>query len=359
MSESATSYCCPLCGGNGLRSEKGFRIHVARRHREIVKSDIPDIWAKVVSSQTKVVLPEVEEIIPINKACCEGDPVAQCGTPEVVPAKPKLSLVPAMLPEEYAAVEDAFSGEEPQSVRLTAVPKGTKIYLSGMVFRQAGESWEAVQVDGVTATVGLRQATEDGSVWLYLRYGGEVFSLNEAEVLAGSHVIKSIPEVSPVSEPVGTVEVEESQEEKEFRESLPKFKNALLEYAKADLEAKVAKKAFDDVRKTHYDYLCDFVRKYGSETDKDKGDFRIREFGYSSHLIRVPGCDRVVYNTDAIIQWCIQTGNEACLKKTLDVEAWNNLKAQGLVPGSIVSLYENTISGEDTFRLQIKKDAEV
>lgn len=400
--EISVTYCCPICGAPKLKSFKGFQIHCGRIHPDVDKATLPALWESAVAAQASSGLPPIEKVTeevideetgevtevtinhvldPVNHPYpvpCPGRKPAKVRAVKLVepeiedePEKPEIA------PDTYDEIDNIIVGEpvklaivpnpapvpvaEPEPAVLTSIPTGARIILTGGVFKQnpnPPNNWEMVNVDNVVARVGRRQAVADGSTWLYLRCEDVVFSIAEADVLMGKFKIKSLPTPAPqeIGPPMGKVEIEESPEDKARREILPKFKTAVIEYVKTDADAKKAAKAFETVKKTHYDFISEVTREYGTETDTDKGDFRLRDFGYSSHLIRIPGKDRVEINTDAVVTWCLQTGNTACLKQTLDVDAWTNLKATGAVPDAIIQLYEKLIPGQDTFRLQVKRE---
>jgi hypothetical protein len=82
--------------------------------------------------------------------------------------------------------------------------------------------------------------------------------------------------------------------------------------------------------------IIEYLKKYGVETLKDKGDSKLVDGGWEVLYSNTPGRSYVERDESRIIQWLIDNGREDCLKKVLDVEAWENLKKIGEVPSEVL-----------------------
>jgi len=132
----------------------------------------------------------------------------------------------------------------------------------------------------------------------------------------------------------------------------------VIEYHSVKEKEAAVQKLMKSAKEKHYDGIFDFVKNFGTESEKGKQDYVLREGGYRAWLMRCPGRTEVKRNESAIIQWCLDNGHEAVLKRSLDVDAWENLKKLGVVPESAVKLYEEEVQIEDKFRLSVTRDTE-
>jgi len=264
--------------------------------------------------------------------------------------KPKLTVVPDV-PEPAPAPAPTIS----------SVPKGSVLRINGQIYYQDAEgAYVLAQVSDVTMTVGHRHAAPDGSTWLYCRVDGVVYAMDERLVTSGQQTLVSLPPLSEIPQVPPTVEeeIEEDPRDIEYREKLPEFLNSVVEYHKVKEQDAAVKKLLKAAKEAHYDGIFDFTRKYGIESEKDKKDYVLREGGYRAWLMRCPGRTDIKRNEGAIIQWCLDNGQEAVLRRALDVEAWENLKKTGVIPDSVLTLYEEEVQIEDTFRLSVVRDTE-
>ena len=402
--ELIVKYTCSLCGTTGLKSRKGFGTHCGRMHPGITLEAREAAWkaselefktrhhaelaaqqeVSQVPSETKpkpkvtkrgskpaVKTLQLNETIPARRLE-DLDAVKMVKFNETIPArrledldadqvpavtkkvsKPKLTPVP-----DVPEVPD-----EPQPLQgVLAVPVGSQLLIDGQIYYQPEPDADYLQirVERVLMTVGLRQATSDGRTWVYCKVDGVVYGMDERLILNGTHKLISLPPPSAVPDvpPTASAEVEEPPQNIEYRDGLPGFKNAVIEYhqvkqQEADLK-KLLKKAHED----HYDHIRDFTKAHGSESAKDKQDFALREGGYLSWLVRTPGRLQTKYNQPAIAQWCIENGHDAVLYRDVDLQAWEKLKETGVVPESVTELYETKIDVPDTFRLMLTRETE-
>ena len=401
--ERVYTYVCPVCGSSGLRSKRGVKRHCTISHpghapfedlwkecqalsdkHNASKAAKPPASGKQVedvgeatetagsqqeASQVPPVAKKVRGIHPARKMVkfdqelvtrpLKAPPTAKRATkakvteaqpPPKAEVKPPVQLKPVPTPPAPVAV--------PTPLTIQSVPKGAVLRVDGNIYYQVGNSFLPVKVEGVLMTVGLRQASPDGRTWLFCKVDEVVYGMDERIVLSGEQVLVSLPPLTAVPDvpPEVSGDVEEPVQNIEYRTGLPSFLSAVIEYHEVKEQEAGVKKLLKAAREAHYDHIFDFTKDYGSESEKDRQDYMLRESGYRSWLQRVPGRVDTKRNEAAIIQWCIDNGQDAVLCRALDVQAWDKLKETGVVPESVVQLYETQIDVPDTFRLSLTRE---
>lgn len=360
------SYVCPLCGATGLKSKRGLK-----KHLDIVHSGYDDfeaIWevskkefntrgkeskegqhkanqvpsernAKPAIKMVRLYRKSVKKVTSLEKDVSDA---------KQVKSKPKLEVVADPSPEVIPLVG------------ILSIPKGSVLNIDGDIYYQDSVGFHPVKVERVSMTVGLRQAEADGRTWLFCRVDGIVYALDERLVLSGVHKLVSLPPPAAVPDIPQEVkgEVEESPGDIKYREELPEFVSALEAYHEVKQQAYDVEKLLKAARSAHYDHIYDFTKAHGVESEPDKQDYVLREGGYRVWLMRTPGRTQIKRNEAAIIQWCLDNGQEAVLCRALDVQAWEKLKLSGVVPPSVLQLYETQINVDDTFRLSLMDESE-
>ena len=326
-------------------------LHPARKmvkfgQNSAINTDLPDdsVASESPESTVKPLLTVDNETSKIEK------PLA---APKTATKATKSSLKAIPSPKSDTEVK-------PTPLTIQAVPKGSVLKIDGDIYYQADTGFMPIKVEGVNMTVGLRQASPDGRTWLYCKVDGIVYGLDERLVLRGEQELVRLPALAAVPDIPPTTEndVEEPIQNVEYREGRAEFLSAVIEYhAVKEKEAEV-RDLLKASKEKHYDHIFDFTKAHGSESEKDKQDYVLREGGYRSWLFRIPGRTDIKRDEIAIVQWCIDNGHDAVLRRALNVQAWEQLKATGAVPQSVLQLYEQHIDVPDTFRLSLARETE-
>ena len=247
--------------------------------------------------------------------------------------------------------------------RPTEIPVGSELMLNGAVWWQdpATLAWAQATAVETRVRVSGREVQEAAAV-VFLMCRGEgsevLWSVEESRILAGEMEILhlpsgAVPAPSPVMPPSGKSAVTEEEDAKAaviaaYRESAEKFVSAKEAKAKAESKMKMADKK-------HRPIIEQFARDFGAESDTGKMDFKIVEYGYSNHLVRVAGKSTIKRDENAIVEWCLKSGHSEALKQCLNVEVWEALKNAGIVPQEFISAVEEPVEGKDRFSLYFKR----
>lgn len=384
--ERIPKYICPLCGTTGLKSKRGVKKHCDIAHKGY--EDFEAIWkasekefearvpAKAGSQQeasqtpsepnTRNSKPDVarkmvnfsvdqsigrKPVTKVNSQVTKLDKSVTSSSTLVAETKPKAQTHLKPVPTPPPNAPEPLTG-------VLAIPKGSQLMIDGDIYYQDDNGFQPVRVERVAMTVGLRQAEPDGRTWLFCKVDDVIYGLDERLVLSGGQQLISLP--PPVAVPDGPpatlCEVEEPVANIEYREKLPAFMDAVEAYYAIKQQAADVEKLLKAAREDHYDDIYNFTMAHGTESAKDKLDYVLCEAGYRAWLFRTPGRTRTDYNEPAIIQWCIDNGQEAVLCRALDKNAWEKLVESGAVPQSVGDLYTTKTDVPDTFRLSLAKE---
>jgi len=235
----------------------------------------------------------------------------------------------------------------------TEVPLGLEIVLDGTVWGKELEDSGYLEKDvsNIVVKVIAKQPSEDG-IWLTCQAEGSTttWAVYEADVLSGKYASYAavIKEVVPPPAAVPVVPKEEGAYKK-FEKSLKSFVEV------RDEKLKVEKK-FKLVTKTDKPVIDQYVRTHGKESGTGKEDFQLFEMGYNVHIVRTPGKQVIKYKEEQAVEWLMKNGHQDCVRMTMDVNMWDNLKAAGKVPPKVINAFEDLSMTKDIFSLTIKEE---
>ncbi len=240
--------------------------------------------------------------------------------------------------EEVKVIEESFLPNVDE--RIIVVEEDSEVIISGDVHvLERGESeYKLVNTDEITVRVKSKQASPDGTTWLLCQAdGGDAFwSILEIDVVNGKYKL-----LSKVKENASV-------------EDIKKFSESLEKYVEARSNKQKYNKEFTKVDKEHRPVIWEYTEKYGKETDTGRGDSKIEECGQNVHIVKTPGKDSIEYDENNMVKWLLENGYNDCIQMKPEINMWNNLKAAGKVPPEIISAFEKTVEGKDSFSLTIK-----
>jgi len=353
---------CSICK-KPFKSVAGLKVHMGKVHKEGIElSEEVNDSASPEGSSSEAAPPEIS---PPEKPEREQPESSAKNLSEDSPVPPVAEGLPPITP---APVE--------VPPKLTEIPEGSIIELTGTLYWRdpATGNWSPQTADNLPpAKVVQRSVTGDGSVSLLcaVRGGSAIWAVPEKAVLQGSLRVLEVPGMVPQIAPPPPVippaapQTDPAEEESKRKEAerakkkeaaLRSYEPSIKRFGEAKKAKSAAEKEFKQVSSEERGSIESFVREYGTESEPEKGDFVVQEFGYKAHLIRTPGQPAIKRDTQKIEEFLTNSAEDwasNCLRFTLDVEKWEEAKAKKLVPDEFIREVEEIVQNDDTFALRV------
>jgi hypothetical protein len=220
--------------------------------------------------------------------------------------------------------------------------------------------WCIVSVEALDVRVVGRELNPKGIMTLLCQAPGGValWSIYESEVIDKKISIKKlvngpIPTAEPPAPGVREVEVEVEETPEDGRML---FGAAVVAFHKANEAKLAAEKKKKLVEKETRPIVEDYLFTNGKETKEGKEDFQITDFGVVAHIYYGANKTTIQRDDEAIIEWCLKNKQLSAISQVVNVEGWNALKEQGVVPADFIREVEEPVEVPGRKTLKVTRD---
>lgn len=350
-------HSCPYCEYS-CDQEKGLKVHIGRSHKD--------------------------KKTPAAPSQASQEPAQAVSAPETQPGPAQEPLAAPGLSEAYTEGEPEFVGSIPPRQDLPVSPRqevpkpttitiGSAIMLKGPTWWQnpGTMEWTASIADRLVVVVVSKEVVGNDIMLLCRAEGGSaLWAVQEKQVLEGNvKLVRLAPEVESTAQavrpPDGPRKVEdppfdyfeEERKKKEAEEQREaerqKYSTAIMDYTAARSAKKSAEVQFEEVKKTTYSVLWDYIKRWGKPSAEGKDDFQVVEFGWKGHITRSAQPVIVKRDRTKIVEWLEQNGHAQALVHDVNLPEWEKLKASGAVPAEFIRQVEVPEQDEDRFALRV------